>query len=426
MYEAEQAVIGSILIDFNSIGIICNDLKADMFETPILGAAYLECQRTYDHGEQIDLISLSERLKAHNYNEDDIFIELKNCASCVASSVKIKAHAVIVINEYKKRTLNGLLEKAKKIPSSKIKVGIGRLITLLENLNETKDETFYSLAEITTEYKSQYFIDYEEKTRTFIGFPKLDDMLGGLEGGDIIIVGARPAVGKSAFATQITLNLLKQKKRVGFYNLEMRDKQMYERFVASISGINLTRIRRAKTFLGDEEKRFDLANEVLESAEDIYISSGSKSVAEIKAESRHMALDVIIVDYLQLVKVDSHYKGNRAAEVSDISGSLKALATELNVPIIVLSQLNRLPTIKGAEEPTMAELRESGALEQDASIVILLWNISESKKGVKIDKNRQGTTGKVVMEFDGEHMKFIETNESVKEVAKSAQNDCPF
>ena len=282
------------------------------------------------------------------------------------------------------------------------------------------------MAEITTQYKNQYFIDYEEKTRTFIGFPKLDDMLGGLEGGDIIIVGARPAVGKSAFATQITLNLLKQKKRVGFYNLEMRDKQMYERFAASISGISLTRIRRAKTFLGDEEKRFDLANEVLESAEDIYISSGSKSVAEIKAESRHMAFDVIIIDYLQLVKVDSHYKGNRAAEVSDISGNLKALATELNVPIIVLSQLNRLPTIKGAEEPTMAELRESGALEQDASIVILLWNISESKKGVKIDKNRQGTTGKVVMEFDGEHMKFIETNESVKEVAKSAQNDCPF
>ena len=140
---------------------------------------------------------------------------------------------------------------------------------------------------------------------------------------------------------------------------------------------------------------------------------------------------VIIIDYLQLLKAESTYRGNRAAEVGEISRAIKNLAMELNIPIIALSQLNRVSEMKETKEPTMAELREAGNIEQDASVIMLMWNLDSddrTKKGCKIEKNRQGNTGKVVMRFNGDLMKFEETNETVKEASewKSLNDDNPF
>ena len=132
-----------------------------------------------------------------------------------------------------------------------------------------------------------------------------------------------------------------------------------------MSEIGLTRVRRAKAFLGGEKEAFDKANETL-SGYSITISTGAKSVSEIRAECRHQRYDVIVIDYLQLIKADRRF-GNRASEVGDISKAIKALAMELHVPIIVLSQLNRISEMRETKEPTMAELRESGDVEQDAS-----------------------------------------------------------
>ena len=145
---------------------------------------------------------------------------------------------------------------------------------------------------------------------------------------------------------------------------------------------------------------------------DVIISTGSKTVGEIRAESRHQRFDVIIIDYLQLIKSDRRF-ANRASEVGDISKSVKALATELNVPIILLSQLNRASETKDTKEPTMSELRESGDIEQDASNIILLWNVSESRKykGLKVEKQRQGENMKEGLKFYGEHMRFEERME---------------
>ena len=207
---------------------------------------------------------------------------------------------------------------------------------------------------------------------------------------------------------------------------------MYERFVVSESGIGLTRLRRAVRFLGDEKERFDKANKTLEKAENIVITSaGSKSVGEIRSESKHMDYDIIIIDYLQLLKADNTYRGNRTAEVGEISRAIKNLAMELNIPIIALSQLNRGSEMRETKEPTMAEIREAGNIEQDASVIILMWNLDEndrSKKGCKVEKQRQGECGKVVMRFNGNLMRFEETEESVKEASswKSSDSDNPF
>ena len=184
--------------------------------------------------------------------------------------------------------------------------------------------------------------------------------------------------------------------------------------------------------MGDEKERFDKANETLQKADNIIITStGSKTVSEIRAESKNMDYDIIIIDYLQLLSSETTYRGNRTAEVGEISRSIKNLAMELNIPIIALSQLNRVSEGKETKEPTMAELREAGNIEQDASVIILLWNLSQddrSKKGCKIEKQRQGENGKVVMKFNGDLMRFEETEETVNSARewKKADSDNPF
>ena len=139
-------------------------------------------------------------------------------------------------------------------------------------------------------------------------------------------------------------------------------------------------------------------------------------------------LDCIVIDYIQLLRADIHYQ-SRANEVGAISKAIKALAMELNIPIIALSQLNRVSEMRQDKVPTMGELREAGDIEQDASIILLMWNIVDDKKGLKVEKNRQGILSTEVLRFDGDNMQFIETDESIKEAAKGfrkAEEPTPF
>lgn len=429
-FLAEKVIIGSLLLDNSCMPDIYNMLTPEMFTHEILAKAYKEFQKGYTRRYEVNIVTLHQKLESDSYSSEDIMSLLDDCSSSTVVSVDAKINAEVVANDYKAHKLNKLLKTIKVTPNN-FQEQIGTILKELEALQTNTESTSQTLAEIVKENKGKYFKERTVKP-LYLGFPKLDDLLGGLEGGDLIIIGARPAVGKSALVTQITSNLAKQGKKIGFYNLEMQSKQMYERFVISESGISLTRLRRAVKFLGDEKERFDKANETLEKAENIVITStGSKSVSEIRSESRHMDYDIIIVDYLQLLKPETTYRGNRTAEVGEISRALKNLAMELKIPIIALSQLNRLSEGKETKEPTMSELREAGNIEQDASVIILLWNLNEndrSKKGCKIEKQRQGENGKIVMNFNGSLMRFEETDESIKEARewKSIDDDNPF
>lgn len=429
-YLAEENIIGSLLLDKNCMDEIYNMLSVDMFTSELLGRMYLEFQKGYDNRYDVNPAVIVQKISCDQFPECVIIDEIKNCTINTATSATVKSYACVIVNEYKARMLGNVVNSIKVSPND-VNGQICRIITSLEALQDGKSATSKSLPEIVRENKGKYFVDNDSE-KIYIGFPKLDDLLGGLEGGDMIVIGARPGVGKSALVTQITSNLAERGKRIGFYNLEMKEKQVYERFVVSQSSIGLTRLRRAKKFLGDEKERFDKANEVLEKKDSIVITTGSKSVSEIRSESRHMEYDIIIIDYLQLLKSDKEYRGNRYAEVGAISKSIKALAMELNIPIIALSQLNRVSEMKETKEPTMSELREAGDIEQDASVIMLLWNLSQddkSKKGCKIEKQRQGQTGSIVLNFNGDLMKFEETGESVKEArewSKMEDDDCPF
>lgn len=424
-YLAEQNVIGSLLMDFGCISEVYGILSQEMFLSGLLGRAYLEFQRGYDQNYMVNLVILEQKLR-DTFPQKELLQELGSCIKNTLTSATVREYAALVLSDYKARRLQNYLGSV-KISADGIDRQIGEILKELEALQESKKAASKTMAEIAKENKAKYFHE-DDSSKIKIGFPRLDELLGGLEGGDVTVVGARPAVGKSALVTQIASFLAKQKKRVGFYNMEMQEKQVYERFVVSESGIGLTRLRKAVRFLGDEQERFDHANRVLEGQENLVITTGPRTVGEIRAESRHMGYDVIIIDYLQLVRPDKAYQGNRVAEVGAASRGIKSLAMELNIPIIALSQLNRM-SLAGEKEPSMAELREAGDIEQDASVIMLLWNLGPGKKGCKIEKQRQGRTGKVVLFFNGDLMRFEETGESVKEAqewTRVEDDDCPF
>lgn len=423
MTEAEIGVIGCVLIDNDSMYKVYNKLKPEMFSSEFCQDTFSEMLAMYDRGENINVVSLSQSLENHKWEPEIIASELKECISVTPVSTTIKSYADAVVKDWRSRETKRLFQEVSLRPCD-IDNSIAEVLTKLEEIQENKTVHSKTMKQIVAENRGNYFNEHVGEGLIKIGFYRTDDCLGGLEGGDVTVIGARPGVGKSAIVTQMIGQMAEKDYNIGYYNLEMNESQVYERFVSRMSEIGLTRVRRAKAFLGGEKEAFDKANETL-SGYSITISTGAKSVSEIRAECRHQRYDVIVIDYLQLIKADRRF-GNRASEVGDISKAIKALAMELHVPIIVLSQLNRISEMRETKEPTMAELRESGDVEQDASNIILLWNLDEDGqyKGWKIEKQRQGTHLKEVLQFDGDHMRFIERTETIEQIqARMRQKD---
>lgn len=423
MTEAEIGVIGCVLIDNDSMYKVYNKLKPEMFSTEFCQDTFAEMLAMYDRGENINVVSLSQTLENHKWEPEIIASELKECISVTPVSTAIKSYADAVVKYWRARETKKIFQGVSLRPCD-IDNSIAEVLTKLEEIQENKTVHSKTMKQIVAENKGNYFNEHVGEGLIKTGFYRTDDCLGGLEGGDVTVIGARPGVGKSAIVTQMIGQMAEKDYNIGYYNLEMNESQVYERFVSRMSEIGLTRVRRAKAFLGGEKEAFDKANETL-FGYSITISTGATSVSEIRSECRHQRYDVIVIDYLQLIKADRRF-GNRASEVGDISKAIKALARELHVPIIVLSQLNRISEMRETKEPTMAELRESGDVEQDASNIILLWNLDEDGKykGWKIEKQRQGTHLKEVLQFDGDHMRFIERTETIEQIqARMRQKD---
>lgn len=426
MTEAEFGVIGCVLIDNDVLNGIWRTLKPEMFSSEFAQDTYKEMLAMYDRNESIDPMSLSMALESHKYTQEQISELMKTCITGTITSAVIKSYTDAVVKEYKARTVKDMFQRASLKPCD-IDDTISDLLTRLEHLQEGKEVKLKPIKQIVGENKDRYFNESVGEGGIKIGLSQLDDALGDLERGDVTVIAARPAVGKSALTTQIIENMAKKGLKIAYFNLEMIDKQVYERFISRLAEIGLTRIRRAKAFLGDEQEKFNEANEEMSDYQ-LWVASGTVSPRDIKAECRHQDFDVIVVDYLQLLTPDSQGRG-RSEEVGAISRALKAIAGDLKTHVIALSQINRLSESKDTKEPTMAELRESGAIEQDASNIIMLWNMSEDKevKGAKVEKNRQGVTMREAMEFDGDHMKFVEVDKPfddvVAEIKKKERGD---
>ncbi len=254
-------------------------------------------------------------------------------------------------------------------------------------------------------------------------FPRLDEITTGLQKGDLIILAARPSVGKTAFALNIAMNvLLHSNKSVAFFSLEMPAEQLMQRMLSAISFVNNYKFKEPDKLTRDEKENILIALNKIKGKNLFIDDSGSIKLNEIIWKSKRLKeknqLDLIIIDYMQLIPVDTKYSGNRQQEVSKISRSLKQLARELNVPIIALSQLNRRVEERESKKPMMSDLRESGSIEQDADIIAFLYRDDYYNKNdedkpkdkhiteLNIAKHRNGAIGTIEFLFDSSTGKF--------------------
>lgn len=409
MIQAEMEVISALLIDGGQIVNVYKVLSPEMFESPTYGRIYGIYASAYEQHKDITYAEIQQGLITGGMSEEYARDCIKECLDQSLSWMTIKANAILIRDEYRARKATEILNHTRPTGAD-IEKCIRDTIADLEKLTLQDEVKEKPLSQIVDENEGNYF-KQNDKPRLNMGLKKLDESIGGIEGGDVVIIAARPAVGKSAFALQIIRQFAKDGKKVAYFNLEMREKQVYERFAAAASGIELNRIRLATNFLGDEREKFTRANDMLKQQDKIIVHSGSKQVSDIRSETRERGYDVIVIDYLQLLKPNTRRGANRYAEVGDISRGIKAIAMDYNIPVIALSQLNRASEGKENKEPFMSDLRESGDIEQDASVILMLWNPDmkdKSKKVIKIEKARQGTTSRQDLYFDGKHMTFSE------------------
>lgn len=422
MREAELNVVGTLLTVTDWNDSILPIVEPQMFEDALLGKIYYEISKMAERGDAPEVGYIVTRITDF---PSDIVMQSVQDAVNASEPYQVRTSVKVVVDEYNARRVNKILDEV-EVRGANVYDAAEDLRAKLESIRTTSDSV-RKVSDIASSFVDGYFKKRERKTVN-IGFELLDKDLGGLEGGDMIVIGARPAVGKTAFALQIASQMAEQGLNVALFNLEMTEKQIYERMVSYEGGIPLQRIRTAEGFMNDLERtRFDNANVVLKARENLLVSTGGKTVAEIRRDVKAKKPDVVIIDYLQLLKPESNYRGNRYAEVGQVSRAIKGLAIEQKIPVIVLTQLNRCSEGRDTKEPTMADIRESGDIEQDASIIILLWNKDDddrSKKGVKIDKNRQGNTGKYELVFNGSEMRFEDPGKSFVKV--ESEDELPF
>ena len=421
--QAEQSVIGCLLINENSIADVAQILSPEMFTDSFLGRVYFEILDGFKNNKVVDAVTISQRVKDSIRSEKDVSVELAELVQGQFRTESVVTYAHMVIQEYRAKKASEIINKI-EFTGENIEKDIRDVTASLEALLNDNRPDEASVPEIAEEYKDDYFKD-RTRPKIEIGFKDFDDAIN-VGGGDVMAIGARPKTGKSALALQVAIHLNDIGIKVGYFNLEMTKKQMFERMVAFTGHIDLNRVLNGTRYLDDEESRYKKAIERMKGMKNLTIFSGSKKVSDIRAESKGKGFDVIIIDYLQLLKPDGKRGANRYAEVGDISRSIKAIAMDFNIPVIILSQLNRVSEMKTDKEPTAADFRESGDIEQDVSVALLLWSPDkedETKRMLKIELNRQGKRVRKELFFEGKYMKFYQQGQEKKEEPKKKKEE---
>lgn len=416
--NAETYVIGAICQDQGVIRLIAPYLRTEDFLIKPCAVVFDAAMQADSNGKLFDGYIAADILKGKIDNPRQF---VADCINLCATTANAEEYAKLIRWESDERVLrekvsaalseehgNKLTETIAAICNEQIQaMPRGRMKPLKEVLNRTYDGLF------------------EKPTnRIDTGYGKLDYLLKGMWGGELIIVAARPAVGKSAFALSLAENAARRKKVVQFYSLEMEDIEIAERILSRwTSEVTMNDIID-RGFGEDEAKNTDLAQSVVKTAELPILIDDSANVKPSKIRVQALTqkeLGLIVVDYGGLMSADRKYD-SRNLELGAISRDLKNLAKELHIPIIMIAQLNR--GVGDDTKPSLRELRDSGELEQNANKCIFLWNIDKEngKVGVSVAKNRKGKCGEVVMHFDGDHMRFSELEERYEEPKPSRGN----
>ena len=434
--SAEMCVIGAILIDEKALANVIQTLKPEHFYFDELKAAYQAILELSSEGKSIDFVSVLKKLVAEGfYDEKQAKQMLLECANLVPSISQSEAYAKTVVDSFKARKLREIgtrLAFDGVFAENVNEVAEGIMSDLYEVVSEQHKKQLKTVGDIGTQVFEGYSNDGQDlENRSHTGFSQLDEILKGMSAGNLIILAARPKLGKTAFALSIAENIAKSGKTVAFYSLEMESSEIYERLLSKMAQIPMNTLidRRFKDKRRPQKVRAEEINKIAESIDEIYSlpikinDNPACTVNDVRLESRLVKdLGLIVIDYLQLMRSTKRFE-NRNLEVGAICRELKCLASELGVPILCLSQLNR--TSDESTRPSPSELRDSGSIEQDANKVILMWSIEknlnerglvESKTiGVDVALNRRGTTGVTLFNFNGNYMKFTELDRKYEE-----------
>jgi len=433
--EAEQSILGSILIDKDAIIKIVDLIEPTDFYHDTHRLIYEAMLDLYSRHDPIDLLTLAnlleERKTLDSLGGPAYLAEL---TSSVPTATHVFKYGQIVKN---KSTLRKMIK-------------VGNAITAcgynedenIENLLETAEKEVFGISQTFLkdkfvhirevlnkrfeEFSALHIADDNEKVKGIsTGYRGLDSILSGLQPSDLIILAARPSMGKTALSLSIVQKIAieaSKAKTVGIFSLEMSKEQLVDRMFCSILGVDSWKLQHGK--LDDKDfQNMGSAMDLLNKAPIFIDDSVGMSISELKAKARRLqmehGLDLIVVDYLQLMSSGNNaYAGNRVQEISEISRSLKALGRELHIPIIALSQLSRAVEMRNPKIPQLSDLRESGSIEQDADIVLMLYrkdyyeeNLTEDEIGVTdvfIKKHRNGPVGKTSLRFDKAQMRFYD------------------
>jgi len=428
--EAEQSVLGAILIDRETIIEIAEFLQPEDFYRQAHGTIYKAMLELFERREPVDLVTVAETLER---GEDLEHIGGRSYLSQLSNQTPTAVHAVQYARIVeRKAVLRNLIGAAGKIAG----IGYEDPAEIQEAIDRAESELFQvsnrritvGFAQLRELLHSAYDrLDYLHAHRGELsgissGFLDLDQLTTGFQKSDLIVVAARPSVGKTSFALNIAEHVaVREKKTVGVFSLEMSKEQLVLRLLSSVANIDSKRLRSGFLEELDFARIAPAMNDLSEAA--LYIDDTPTITSmELRTKARRLqaesGLDLVIVDYLQLMQATTTNRdANRVQEVSEISRGLKALARELKVPVVALSQLSRQPEMRESREPRLSDLRESGSIEQDADLVMFLWREKErgaedqSADGevvkLKLSKHRNGPTGEIDLWFRKAQTRFV-------------------
>ena len=430
--EAEQAVLGSIIIDPKCLNDVATSIKAEYFYIPQHREIYSTLAEMYELSQTIDFVSLLEKLKRDGvYDEAGGKAYLTQLVQTVPSAANVLTYVAIVRERYTARSLmtaaqdiikdinDNALDSGRLLDSAEqriYEIRQGREVTGLTHIKSViENETYDRLSKMA-----------DPETRAdYIGIPsgigELDRMITGLNKSDLIILGARPGMGKTSFALNIVRNVAVNTGRtVCFFSLEMTRDQLAQRMLSSEAGIKSEKLRTGE-LVEDEWTRLAQAGDALSKADIYFDETSSITVPEMKAKLRRMKkVDLVVIDYLGLMH-SARQIDNRVQEISEITRNLKIMAKELKVPVIACAQLSRGTEAKGkSHKPALSDLRDSGSIEQDADIVLFLYRDAyydseksddedlsdQTKSECIVAKNRHGEIGTIPLHWDGQFTRF--------------------
>lgn len=424
--EAERSVLGGIFLKPDAFGDIVGLLTPGDFYKNAHALIYEAMRDVYNSGTKIDAVVVANKLKK-NEKFDELIGEqlLYDIVTGVPTAANVLEYAKIV---KEKSTLRKLGDVGTKIVElaydgyEEVDNILDKAEGLIFKISENADsKDLVSLKDVIAEEFIRLEKVYQNKgvaTGISSGYSDFDQMTSGFHESDLVILAARPAMGKTAFALNIALNAaMKSNKAVLLFSLEMSSSQLLQRLLAIDAGIALQKIRNG--FLDpDDWGKLGLSSMRLSNSEINIADLPNVNVLEIRAIARRLKaagkLDMIIIDYLQLIRGSSSKGDNRQQEISEISRALKGIARELDIPVIALSQLSRAPEMRSDRRPMLSDLRESGAIEQDADMVIFLYrddyyNEESEDKGITeviIGKQRNGPVGTVKLKYFHEYTRF--------------------